>query len=110
VAVVLNGNWDDRDPPTLEATFYVFDTEAAPDSIDRRPASVSLLFSELHEVQIGGLGYQNTIQGLGIHLERVERLRASCFRVNWVAPAWGTRCPFSAIASQFGLSRRSSIL
>jgi hypothetical protein len=80
---VVPEHWGGREPPTLEATFYVFNAEAALDSIDRRPAHVSLVFSELHEVQIDGLNYQNPIQGLGIHLEPVERLKRSCFRVNW---------------------------
>ena len=75
--------WDERKPPTLEATFSTFNAEAAPDSTDRRPAHVSLMFYELHEVQIEGLNYQNPIQGLGIHLEQVDRLRGSCLRVNW---------------------------
>ena len=83
MAVSDRGGWDQRVPPTLEATFYVFNADADADSRERRPAHVSLVFSELHEVQIEGLNYQNPIQGLGIHLERLERLKLACFRVNW---------------------------
>jgi hypothetical protein len=50
---------------------------------ERRPAEVLLQFSELHEAQIEGLSYQNSIQGLSIHIEQVESLGEACFRVNW---------------------------
>jgi hypothetical protein len=83
MAVVDRGDWDARKPETLVATFYAFNAEAAADSRDRRPAHVSLLFSDLHEAQIEGLSYQNPILGLGIHLERIERLKRDCLRVNW---------------------------
>jgi hypothetical protein len=89
MAVVDRGDWDARKPETLVATFYAFNAEADSDSSDRRPAHVSLLFSGLHEVQLEGLNYQNPIQGLGIHLEHVDRLRADCFRVNWGGTCMG---------------------
>lgn len=72
-----------REHPTLEVTFHVFDAEASPESAHRRPAHVTLAFIDLHAVTIGGLGYQNPIQGLGIHLEAVDQVETSCFRVDW---------------------------
>jgi hypothetical protein len=83
MAVAERDDWRQRIPPTLEARFYVFNAEVGPESSERRPAEVSLQFSELHEAQIQGLGCQNPIQGLGIHIEQVESLRQACFRVNW---------------------------
>jgi len=83
LAVVDRGAWNERQPEALEATFYVFNAEVAPESVDRRPARVALVFTGLHEVTIEGLNHQNPIQGLGIHMERLDRLKTSCFRVNW---------------------------
>ena len=83
LAVADRGVWNERQPPALEAVFYVFNAEVAAESADRRPAHVVLVFAELHEVTIEGLNYQNPIQGLGVHIETIGRVNASCFRVNW---------------------------
>ena len=81
--VSSSGNWDGRIPETLTATFYVFATEADPESEGRRPAHASLAFSVLRAVSIEGLNYQNPIQGLGVHVEQVAGFRSPFFRVNW---------------------------
>jgi hypothetical protein len=81
--VAARAEWENRTPDSLEATFYVFSAEVHPDSAERRPAHVSLVFSDLHDVHIAGLSYQNPIRGLGIHMEHFEPLNSQCFRVNW---------------------------
>ena len=89
MAVVESGDWGRRISPALDATFSVFDAEAHPESSERRPAEVTLRFSELHEVHIEGLGYQNPIQGLGIRHERLEPSGLTGFRVDWGGTGMG---------------------
>jgi hypothetical protein len=81
--VLESGDWSRRIPPSLVATFFVFDSRFADHAPERKPSSVSIRFEEFQEIEIEGFNHQNPVLGVGIELIYSQNLRKEQFFVDW---------------------------
>jgi hypothetical protein len=81
--VIQSGEWSQRIPPSLIATFYVFDGRYAPEAPERKPTKVVIQFNEFEIFEIDGFNHQNPIVGLGINFEFSKNMNKNLFSVNW---------------------------
>jgi hypothetical protein len=81
--VIETGEWSERIPPSLIATFYVFDNRYADDDPERKPSKVRIRFEEFAELEMDGFNYQNPIAGMGISVSYSDRLKMNLLFVNW---------------------------
>lgn len=93
--VLETGEWSRRVPPSLIATFYVFDSRYAEHAPERKPTKVSIQFYEFREVEIDGFNYQNPIVGLGIKLTYSADLKKTLFSIDWGGTAIPHEVSFS---------------
>jgi hypothetical protein len=81
--VIQSNAWDQRIPPSLTATFFVFDHLYAATAPERKETMVALRFEEFERFGIEGFNHQNPIIGLGIAFEYSTNLRKNLFAVDW---------------------------
>ncbi|MSP40329.1 MAG: hypothetical protein EXR70_17715 [Deltaproteobacteria bacterium] len=81
--VLETGKWDQRIPPRLTATFYVFDFRYSGDAPERKPTEAVIRFEEFEDFEIDGFNHQNPIVGLGIKYLFSKNLKKNLFSVDW---------------------------
>jgi hypothetical protein len=81
--VIETGEWSKRIPPSLTATFYVFDSRYADTDPERKPSKICIRFEEFDEFEMDGFNYQNPISGMGISVSYSDRLKMNLLFVNW---------------------------
>lgn len=83
LGVIQMDDWSKRIPPSLTATFYVFDVRYADTDPKRKPSKVCIRFEEFDRFEMDGFNYQNPILGMGITVSYSDRLRKNLLSVNW---------------------------
>ena len=81
--VIQTDAWSRRIPPSLTATFYLFDSRYADTDPERKPSKVCIRFEEFDECEMDGFNYQNPIVGMGITISYSDRLKKNLLSVNW---------------------------
>ena len=81
--MIQTEGWEQRIPPSLTATFFVFDNLHADNSPERKETKVVFRFEEFERFVIEGFNHQNPIIGLGIGFEYSENWRKNLLAVDW---------------------------
>jgi len=81
--VIKTGNWDRRVPPSLTASFYVFDASYSDADPRRRPSEATIRFEEFQTFEMDGFNYQNPIIGLSLAVQYSQALKTDLLFVNW---------------------------
>jgi hypothetical protein len=81
--VIQTNAWDRRIPPSLTATFFIFDRRYFSESPERKETKAVIRFEEFERFAIEGFNHQNPIVGLGIEFEYSTNLRKNLFAVDW---------------------------